>query len=407
MESIIPIIDSNVNFTPLVFYRDFLKKLANFYRENPTEEIAFRLFGNGDDDIYNSSYRIDPIALPLLLSILEQLSKFHKNPLRLFLNNNHATSSALEFLYRANFFKTAGDRDYYNQYGNSIISYKEEYLGAFKGKEIRKDHLIRSYRKDDYSNIDFQINDDILLRDQINSLTSYYVQDHFRELLYDNPNTVDYQNTYIDILSELITNGVMHSGSTTYAMMFVDKFRTKFSISDNGIGLKKSLEAKITFPFYYKKDDFKNSISHKKTDFSSYYVENLLDIFEALYYSSLKEREGILDLMLNVVINSNGYFRLHTENCQIIISNRFKYIAKLHEIRQQILNVHNINEISNMEQSDFKNSISQYKKLIMEVFENMFNTAIDYYTEETKFSSIRFFNVKFKGVHIEVEIPNT
>ncbi|MFC3157194.1 hypothetical protein ACFOEQ_00730 [Chryseobacterium arachidis] len=112
--------------------------MANFYRENPTEEIAFRLFGNGDDDIYNSSYRIDPIALPLLLSILEQLSKFHKNPLRLFLNNNHATSSALEFLYRANFFKTAGDRDYYNQYGNSIISYKEEYLGAFKGKEIRK-----------------------------------------------------------------------------------------------------------------------------------------------------------------------------------------------------------------------------------------------------------------------------
>lgn len=408
MESIIPIIDSNVSFTPLIFYRDFLKKLANFYREQPSEEIVFRLFGNGDDEIYNSVYRIDPIALPLLLSIIEQLSKFHKTPLRLLLNNNHATSSVLEFLYRANFFKTAGDRDYYNQNGNSIITYKEAYLGAFKGKEIRKDHLIRSYRKDDYSNIDFQLSDDILLRDQINSMTSYYVQEHFRELLFDNLNTLEYHNTYIDILSELITNGVMHSGSTTYAMMFVDKYRTKFSISDNGIGLKQSLEAKTSFPFYYTKNEFKDSVQKKTTSFSKYHIENLVDIFEALYYSSLKEREGIFDLMLNVVINSKGYFRLHTDNCQIIVTNRiFKYISSLHKIRTEILETHKLNENSTLDKSVYHKSILGYKNHIKNIFEKMLNTTIDYYSEETQFSSIRFFNVRFKGVHIEVEIPNS
>ncbi|RKE80868.1 MULTISPECIES: ATP-binding protein [Sphingobacterium] len=407
MESIIPIIDSNVNFTPLVFYRDFLKKLANYYREHPSEEIAFRLFGNGDDEIYSSNYRIDPITIPLLLSILEQLSKFHKSPLRLFLNNNHATSSALEFLYRANFFKTAGDKDYYHQYGNSIISYNEEYLGAFKGKEIRKDHLVRSYKKDDYSTIDFQLFNDILLRDQINSMTSYYVQEHFRELLFDNPNTIEYHNTYIDILSELITNGVIHSGSTTYAMMFVDRYRTKFSISDNGIGLKKSLDSKVFFPFYYSKNEFRNLLEKIETKFSPAFIENLIDIFEALFYSSLKEREGIFDLMLNVVLNSQGSFRLHTDNCQIIVTNRiFKYLSSLQKIRTSILYTHKLNENTDLDKSLYQKSIIESKNQIKKLFAKMLTVTIDYYSEETQFSSIRFFNVKFKGVHIEVEIPN-
>ena len=176
----IPIIDSNITFTPLVFYTDFLNKLANFYKGSPSHEVVFRLFENGDNEIYNSTYRIDPIAMPLLLSIIEQLSKFHKKPLSLLLNNNHATSSTLEFLYRANFFKTVGGRDYLNQSGNNILSFKEEYLGAFKGKEIRKEHLIRSYRKEDYSKIDFLTENDILLRDEVNSLTTYYVQKHFQ-----------------------------------------------------------------------------------------------------------------------------------------------------------------------------------------------------------------------------------
>ncbi|MPS63853.1 MULTISPECIES: ATP-binding protein [Chryseobacterium] len=381
--------------------------MANFYREHPSEEIAFRLFGNGDNEIYNSNYRIDPIAIPLLLSILEQLSKFHRGPLKLFLNNNYATSSALEFLYRANFFKTAGDKDYYHQSGNSIISYNAEYLGAFKGKEIRKDHLVRSYKKDDYSTIEFQLYNEILLRDQINSMTSYYVQEHFRELLFDNPNTIAYHNTYIDILSELITNGVIHSGSTTYAMMFVDRYRTKFSISDNGIGLKKSLDTKVFFPFYYSKDEFRNSLEKKETKFSPVFIENLIDIFEALFYSSIKEREGIFDLMLNVVLNSQGYFRLHTDNCQIIVTNRiFKYLSSLQKIRASILYTHKLNENTELDNSIYKKDIVEYKNQIKKLFAKMLSVTIDYYSEETQFSSIRFFNVKFKGVHIEVEIPN-
>jgi len=190
-------------------------------------------------------------------------------------------------------------------------------------------------------------------------------------------------------------------------MMFVDRYRTKFSISDNGIGLKKSLDTKVFFPFYYSKDEFRNSLEKKETKFSPVFIENLIDIFEALFYSSIKEREGIFDLMLNVVLNSQGYFRLHTDNCQIIVTNRiFKYLSSLQKIRASILYTHKLNENTELDNSIYKKDIVEYKNQIKKLFAKMLSVTIDYYSEETQFSSIRFFNVKFKGVHIEVEIPN-
>lgn len=403
MNKIVSIINSGKNFTPLFFYNDFLKKLAGFYRDNKTEKIKFRLFENGDDEIFNSSYRIDPISIPLLLSIIEQLSKFHKKPLELILNNNHATVDVLEFLFRANFFKTVSA----SNKNNNILQYNSEYLGAFLGNEIRKEHIIRSYKKEDFPNIDFDQSNEVLLRDQVNALTAYNVQNHFQELLFDNDNTLNNHNAYIDILSELITNGVIHSQSTTYAMMFVDKYQTKFSISDNGIGLKNSLSSKSTFPYYYQKNELKDSINLNIDSINQYFIDNLIDIFEILFYSSLKERKGLFDLMINVVINSNGYFRLHTDNCQIIISNRiFKYISSLNELRDEILTFHSLFELGKLNKNEHKKLILEKKTLIKDQFVQLIKSTTKYYSEETRFSSIRFYNVKFKGVHIEVEIPN-
>jgi hypothetical protein len=396
----ISILDNGKKFTPLVFYNEFLPKLAKFYQENKTDEIKFLLFEKGDTDIFSSSYWIDPISTPLLLSIFEQLSKFHRKPLGLYLHNNHATIKALEFLYRAGFFKITKK--------NNTLYYNSNYLGAFQGNEIRKEHIIRLYKKEDFPNIDFHQSNEIILRDSVNSIVSYLVQTHFHDLLYENENTVKNHNEYIDILSELITNGVIHSQSTTYAMMFVDKYQTKFSISDNGIGFKNSLSKKTSFSFYYSRNELENFIRPGLASLKNkYLVENLIEIFEILYYSSLKERKGLFDLMLNVVLKSNGYFRLHTNNCQIIISNRiFKYITTLNELRDEILYLHNLFELDKIEKNNYQQKVIDKKALITKQFEKIIKATIKYYSEETKFSSIRFFNVKFKGVHIEVEIPN-
>ena len=211
----------------------------------------------------------------------------------------------------------------------------------------------------------------------------------------------------INILSELITNGVIHSQSTTYAMMFVDKYQTKFSISDNGIGLKNSLSNKKSFDFYYKKNELRDAINIKLDTVDTYFIENLIDIFEILFYSSLKKRKGLFDLMINVVIKGNGYFRLHTDNCQIIISNRiFKYISSLNELRDEILSIHNLYEVEKLEKHYYEKQLLEKKDLIKSQFVKLIKSTTKYYSEETRFSSIRFYNVKFKGVHIEVEIPN-
>lgn len=410
MSKTVSIFDSNKTFTPLVFYKDFLKKIANFYKDNENEEIVFKLFEKGDNEVYSSNYRVDPIALPLLLSIIEQLSKFHSKPLNLILYNNNATISVMEFLFRANFFKTAGQRNYYNFNGNNILNFREEYFGAFKGKEIRKDHIIRAYKKSDFPDIDFSphtTKEEIELRDKVNSLTAYYVQEHFAEILFDNENTLKNHNSYIDILSELITNGILHSGSTTYAMMFVDSLKTKFSFSDNGIGFRGSLISKKEFPFYYEKDDFRKSVSVKTYNFNIQFLENLLDIFETLFYSSLKERKGLFDLMMHVVLNSNGHFRLHSENCQIIVSNRiFKYVNKLQELRGHILTIHNQFDMCKITKDDHKLNIMGIKDEIKIEFIKLYANILKYHSEDIQFSSVRFYNVKFRGVHIEVEIPN-
>lgn len=405
----ISIIDSDKTFTTLVFYTEFLQKLSLFYKDNPSEEIKFKLFQNGDENIYNSQYRIDPIAIPLLLSICEQLSKFHKKPLDLLLYNNIATIKALQFLFRSGFFKNAGNYNDLSIRSKNILSFDHRYLGAFSDQQIRKDHIVRSYSKEDL-NIHFHTasyQEEVSLRDQILSLISYKVREHYAELLFDNEYTLKSHNLYIDILSELITNGILHSGSTTYSMMFVDRFKCKFSISDNGIGLRKSLDDKKSDNFYYKKLDFSSSVKIKSDIFNSLLIDNLIDIFETLYYSSLKERRGLFDLMLNVVLTSNGYFRLHTDNCQIIISNRiFKYLDKLHECRESIFDIHNSYELSKIEKKEYEEALLKQVNSIKVMFNTLLEKTIEYYSEESKFSAIRFFNVKFKGVHIEVEIPN-
>lgn len=411
MTDYISILDNNKTFTPLVFYTDFLEKLSKHYLYKSNESIGFKLFENGDDKIYGSKYRIDPISIPLLLSILEQLSKFHNTSLPLLLYNNRSTSEVLEFLYRCGFFNNLENEIASSFPRKSIIDFDDRYLGAFKGKEVRKDHIIRSYDK---NSLKFSFNtststyqEEVELRDKILSTISYKVRDHYSSLLFDNEYTLNSHNLYIDILSELITNGVLHSGSTTYAMMFVDRYKCKFSISDNGIGLKQSLNDKKDNSFYYKKGDFASSIKLHKYLFNDKLIENLISIFETLYYSSLKERRGLFDLMLNVVLLGNGYFRLHTDNCQVIISNRiFKYLENLFVLRENIFKTHNLFELRKLEREEYQVRTKDYVNEIKELLVNLLENTIEYYSEESKYSAIRFYNVKFRGVHIEVEIPN-
>ena len=406
------VIKSNETLTPYRFYNEFLEDVATFYRENPTESIRFKLFQNGDEEIYNSNYRIDPIVLPLLLSLFEQLSNYHKKPLRLLLFNNIATINALEFLYRCDFFYVAGiNKPQQPVTGRNILDFDSQYLGAFRSKIIRREHRIRAYsgKDDDLPKKLLPFETEEQKRDFLISHFTYKVREHFAELLFDNQFTVDYHNLYIDILSELITNSVLHSKSTAFALMFVDRYKTKFSISDNGVGFKASMQLKEETP-YYKPYELKNILEKKQKlkNISRDILDNLFIIFETLFFSSLKDRHGLFDLMITVVLQSRGYFRIHNENSQVVISNRMMdELSSLSAIREKIYEAHTLYNLHKYNETEWKHHIETHSREMFSSFIHFCDISFSKYNSDIRYSSIRFYKVKFRGVHIEVEIPNS
>jgi hypothetical protein len=403
----INILKNNEKLTPYIFYSKFLKDIAFSVKEN--DDLDLKLAEHGDEFIFDSNYSIEPITIPLLLSLIEQLSKFYKRPINLSLYNNLATKNVLNFLYKSDFFHVAGNNKNPSfPLGRNILKFEEAYLGDFAKKDPRPEHKVRCYSLDDDNlrNDLKQFDNDDYKRDFLISEYIYIVREHFQELLSDNENTLENKDLYIEILSELITNGVLHSKSNTFALMFVNKFATKFSISDNGIGFTESLKNKQE-DFLYKPLELQNQIDKiNSLRINEKSLENFNYIIETLYFSSLKNRKGLFDLMLSVVLNSNGYFRLHSENSQIIISSRMtKELLILDELRTRLFNLHR-GILINGEGNNIKDEMISIKNEIKNNFILLYQNICNKYNEDYRYSSLRFFNVKFRGVHIEVEIPN-
>jgi len=407
----IPLLIKNSNFSPFTFYNDFIKDISSFYKKNENQKIEFSLVIESDIETIKNSYHIDPITLPLLLSLTQQLSKFHKSPIKLYLSNTPGTIDVLEFLYRSDFFFLIGSNtNPCFPIGKDIFEFNDAYLGGFKGKKQRVEHKIRCYSLQDdnlMQKIEHLENDESK-RDYLVEYYIFKVKEHFSILLNENEYTELLVNDFVEILSELITNGVIHSMSDTFALMFSDRYKTKFSISDNGIGLYNSL-CKKTNNHFYTKFEILNLLSTKlNLKIPDNIRISLLSIFETLYYSMIKERQGLFDLMCKVVINCNGYFRLHNDNAQIVVSSRMlKELEPLYVLRKKILDTHNRflfkQTLENVYFDEMRGQAVEGKKLIEKLADSIFKK----YNEDTRFSSIRLFEVKFRGVHIEVEIPNT
>ncbi len=408
----IPILKKNITFTPYIFYTDFLKEIAMAYKAFPNGKIQFTLTDEGEYSFFESTYRIDPIAIPLLLSISQQLKKFHNEPIDLILYNTRGTVDVLEFLYLSDFFYLSGSNKL-SQFptGQNIYHFNEQLIGSLKGRIIKAQHKIRGYSIDD-NNVkaikeQYKENEEVL-RDVLVEHYTYLVKEHFLALLYENKFTSSQHNLFINILSELITNGVIHSKSSAFALMFVDRFKTKFSISDNGIGFTESLKCKKANN-YYKPYELTTLLNNKNyfKNINENIINNLISIFEALFYSFMKNRRGIFDLMINVVLNSQGYFRLHSENSQIIISNRMReQLIPLNSLRETIFEYHNMYELNIINNDDYNKIIIPLKEKALKLFASFFTSVQNKFNSDIKFSSIRFYSVKFRGVHIEVEIPN-
>lgn len=415
MSNQIPIIFKDKSLTPFVFYSEFLLEVAQFYSEhkNNNNSIEFKLIEGNDLEFTKKRYYIDPITLPLLLSLFQQLRNFHKNPIKLHLSNTPITIDVLEYLYRSHFFYITGNNiNPTFPLGRNILDFDDVYLGGFKGKTIRTEHKLRCYSLND-DNLKVRLSNitdgEPAQRDSLVEFYTYKVKEHFYDLLFENETTSHLTSEFIEILAELITNGVLHSKSDAFVLMFSDKFKTKFSISDNGIGLYESLKNKKDTGEFYEKFELLKSLSNSfPLKIDDNIKNSALILFETLYYSMLKDRQGLFDLMCNVVLDCSGYFRLHTDNAQIIVSARMlTELQNLYETRMQILSTNHSLMFGKIKSEEFKEKLTNLKGICKKQITELATSIFKKYSEDTRFSALRIFEVRFRGVHIEVEIPNS
>jgi hypothetical protein len=114
---------------------------------------------------------------------------------------------------------------------------------------------------------------------------------------------------------------------------------------------------------------------------------------EAIFFSMVKNRRGLIDFIFNVA--TNGTVRIHYQSTQIIFTPRIILKSTdLYDCRQEVL-------FALKEEKELSASIEDK---VMEKMFDLINVLLDLRTNDKRFSPIRIFDVIFKGVHVEFEI---
>jgi hypothetical protein len=272
---------------------------------------------------------------------------------------------------------------------------------------MQADHKLRVFSEDDSGIMAYKKQGSAeSQRDYLIEYFYYLTTTHFGPLIERTTNDESLIDHLFDTLSELTTNGIYHSETDVFVMMFNTAKRCSCSISDYGKGLYKSMETKASNSYYETLgivNELKNIVSLKM----SIDVQHAgFAIFETLYYSMLKSRNGLFDLVLSIVLDFNGTFRIHNESVQVVVSARMH--NELSELRKLRLKIYDCHALFNMEKTTEKEFLSdmlilsrQAKSAILQLANNLFIR----YTLDIQYSAIRILSVKLKGVHIETEIP--
>lgn len=179
-------------------------------------------------------------------------------------------------------------------------------------------------------------------------------------------------NNILFIMAELSHNGSKHSGGSCFVSFQLNRQnKFEFSVSDCGIGYKESLSKK--------EDQLKFKSIKTPCNISSINrnIDHFISILEAIFFRK-NHREQIYGVysIFNDVLPRNGVLRVHTYNTQVIFTkhnfSRFIDQNPTHKMIENIIN-------------DFINS--------------------DKKSAQTKYKPLRIMPPKFRGVHIEIEIP--
>ena len=380
------------NITSFVFYNQLFKALREHYNKNGANVAPVFSF------IYVE--RFDPLVVPNLISLGLILKRIHLKPTQLEIARTNAT----KFLDNAWFFKAVGQPYTYSEEikkngiphtinqntGYDIYDFEPKLLGFYNNSNVSESyyakHRVYVFREDSFKYysrfIQANTTEDELDNIRTDKLIDLepFIKKRYEPILYDYEEikpTLNNKDAHVvlAILTELITNAVLYSGSHCSAMVQRIGNITKISISDCGVGFGYSLEKK--------REKFGKEYKNVFNEFSTIEqvkYKNYLYIFETLSYSKEKEestaRENLYTLLKTVLKKrgesefQEGTIRIHYNDAQVIMtSNRCSGCSKVvpKKCARCLLNDYNpANEISK--------------------------------------SNLRFFDSSFTGVHIEVEL---
>lgn len=371
------------NITSFMFYNQLFDALREHYKKNGVSVAPIFSF------VYVDFF--DPLVVPNLISLGLILKSIHNKPTKLEI----ASTKPIKFLDNGWFFKAVGKKDVFSEeldvdgskilrtinqeIGHDIYDFEPKLLGFYNisDTEYNPDHRVYVFRDDSYSYYGKFIQEGVseeelgvIRSDKFQELKPYIEKRYWNILKILNDNN---KRTVLGILTEIITNAVLYSGSHCSAMLHTKNNGTKISISDCGVGFEYSFEKR------YEKfvKEYKNVFNEFSLDEQTKY-KNLLFIFEALCYS--KERSVARDnlyTLLELVLKKNndngieeGTIRIHYNDTQVIMtSNRCSKCKRF--------------------------SPKECAKCLI----RNYNPANDVLK-----SNLRFFNSTFRGVHIEVEL---
>lgn len=379
------------NITSFVFYNQLFKALREHYKQNGVAVAPIFSF------IYVD--RFDPLVVPNMISLGFILKSIHKKPTPIEIVRTNAT----KFLDEGWFFRAVGHPNIFSEEisdedgiqhtinqktGYEIYDFEPKLLGFYNNSvsdSYNARHRVYVFREDSYSYYS-RFNQNNVTEKELNDIRTDklielepLIKKRYGKILHKEEggptlNKKD-ANVVSDILTELITNAVLYSGSHCSAMLQRIGNITKISISDGGVGFGYSLEKK--------KEKFGKEYRNVFDEFSAVdqaKYKNFLYIFQTLSYSKEKEestsRENLFTLLKMILKKlgksefQEGIIRIHYNDTQIIMTS---------------------NRCSECNKFDPK----ECAKCLL----RNYNPA----TEVSK-SNLRFFEGLFKGVHIEVEL---
>jgi hypothetical protein len=270
--------------------------------------------------------------------------------------------------------------------GLDIFDFEEGFIGGFSQyieNEQRLEHKLHYYLPIEDRTDDLNIHDTLT-----QDLILFSLKDQFGMVLSDAIHE-DYIDDCLESIAEPISNGILHSKSITWAISQTTPapfVKTLLSIVDVGIGFETSLKSK----------EIPLKVVPRVKEIGLF-TEELNDFFflmEAFYYSIIKDRNGLIDFVIQAA--QFGTVRIHYQSTQVIITKRI------------VRDADDFEKFRKLAQSEFdENEVlsEQTKQLAVEKIITLAKTILKLRSGDLRYSSIRIYDVVFKGVHIEFELP--